>query len=123
MDLYQQIIVKENYSKFVRDACYNQLLHENNSQVIDSEIKKHEDMIKELKDRKKGKNYDKNKVNEILTKWNAIFRSSGRDTAEDYLVISWINKFIMPELRTAGCKDLDARTVLDKFVSGRIDVT
>lgn len=120
MDLKMILLQKENYSEFCRYAIIEKLDRENDQQLIDSEIKKHEDKIRELKDRKKGKNYDKNKVNEILNKYYDQFKSSGRDTAEDYMVISWINRSIMPELRAAGCKDLDARAVLNKFVNGRI---
>jgi len=122
MDLYKEIMMKENTSEWVRDACHNQLLHENDNSVIESEIKKYETKIKELKDRKKGKNYDKNKVNELLTKWYDVYRSSRRDTAEDYLVVNWINKSILPEIRATGCKDLDAKAILSKFRSGRISV-
>lgn len=122
MDLYKIIVTKENYSEWGREALTEKLDRENDHSLIDLEIKKHEASIKELQQKKQRLSHvDKNKVNEILTKWRDVFISTSRNTAEDYVVISWINRSVMPELRAAGCKDLDAKAVLNKFMSGRIE--
>ena len=47
------LIVRENHSEWIREACYEKLDRENNDTLIDLEIKKYEQRIKDLKQKKK----------------------------------------------------------------------
>lgn len=123
MDLYKIIVTKENYSEWGREALIEKIERENDHQLIDLEIKKHENIIKELQQKKQNiPHIDKDKVREILDQWYHKFKAWKTDETEDFIAQGWIRKNVIPELKKVGCKDLDARAILNKFMSGKIDV-
>lgn len=122
MDLYKTIVTKENYSEWVRAACVEKLLRDNDPELIDLEIKKHENVIKELRTKKQGipeiNSILQQKLEQSLQKYQQrnhdvdIGDSQNRD---------WIKRMIIPDLRRAGCS-LDEYKLLELFKAGRIDV-
>ena len=122
IDLWRTLVTKENYSEWARQAMIEKLINENNEDVINLEIKKHEDAIKELKTMKQGipeaNSVLQQKLEQSLQKFNqrnhdiAISDSQNRD---------WIKRIILPDLRRAGCK-LNEYKLLEIFKAGRIDV-
>lgn len=59
---------------------------------------------------------------EILERWLPKFNQWRTDETEDFMAAKWIHQHVIPELRAAGCKDLQSRTILDMFLRGRVDV-
>ena len=97
-DLRDILIIRDNYSDFIRNACWEKLEREGNHKLIDLDILKHEQIIKELKERKKSSKIDTSKVNEILNKHYESFKQNNRMNNEPKWNRDWIKREIIPEL-------------------------
>lgn len=117
------LIIKDNYSDFIRSACWEKLEREGDHTLIDQDILKHEQIIKDLKVKKKGPKFDKNKVNAILNREYESFKHSNRIMTDDHHNLSWIEARIIPELLAIGCR-MNKNEILaifqDQYKGGKV---
>jgi iron-sulfur cluster repair protein YtfE (RIC family) len=118
-DLKLILIQKDNYSEWVRDACYEKLERENDQTLINNKILEHENAIKQLKQLrsqvKKQLEGNGEKIRECLNTWYNVYRDS-RKIIEDHFNIKWIQEKILPVLKKLGCTQYSARDILDMFM-------
>jgi hypothetical protein len=112
---------KENYSQYINDLIDQDRLVNADQKIIDARIFEHQHEIDRLKKLKQAPQVNKDRVHEILDRWLLKFNEWRNDDTTDQSAYMWIKNRVIPELRAAGCKDLDPRAVLNMFVSGRID--
>lgn len=117
-NLWLELQKKENHNAWVRDACYEKLKRENNTDLLKKKIDEHRDAIKEIenlikqiKEEQKGNGH---KVNEVLTTWFSDYKDK-RVMYEDRFNLTWISDKILPELKKLGCTSFSAKQILELF--------
>lgn len=94
------MIINDNYSDWIRKACWEKLDREGDTTLINQEIKELENRIVRLKEKKKPK-VNENKIQELLAyhapnyKLNAPMRTEGQR-------IRFIKQALLPQLKKAG---------------------
>jgi len=117
------LIIRENHSEWIRGACYEKLEREHDNTLIDLEIKKHEQLIKDLKQKKKIDREDKDQVKALLKigldQYDIQINQPYFDTTS---FKRYLRSNIIPKLKRAGCNRFDEDSLLKMYKEGKIDV-
>lgn len=117
------LIIKENHSEWIREACYEKLDREHDTTLIDLKIVAYEQKIKDLKQKKKVDREDKDQVKAILKIGSDQY---GIQINQPYFDITNFKRYlrsnIIPKLKRAGCNRFDENSLLKIYKEGKIDV-
>ena len=118
-DLKMILLQKDNYSEWCREAFYEKLQSENDTSLLDKQIKDHKESINQLEQLKKQvkKDIESNghKIKECLDVWYTVYRDK-RNSIDDHFNISWIKDKILPNLKKLGCTQFSAKDILKIYV-------
>lgn len=99
MKLY--ILSIDNYSQYLRDLVDNDRTLKRDPEIIRRKIEEHQQIIRDLKELKKAKPLDQNKINDLL-KYHAPNYKNNAVTRTELQRHKFIEKAILPELKKLG---------------------
>lgn len=108
-------MLKDNYSEWVRDAIYDKLDKENNSDFLKSLINNKESELQILKKRLKDNGHKTSEFQKILQDNYVIFFHQDRIDLSDIINRNWIESRIIPALKKKGCTPLNPNKILEIF--------
>lgn len=97
------LIIKDNYSEFVRTACWEKLQMEGDQTLLKAEKQKLQGRIKEIDGKLKGKPVDQDKIQELLAFHAPNYKESAPYRIESKR-LKFIEMTILPKLKRAGYK-------------------
>ena len=114
------LIVKDNYSEFIREACWEKLNREGDQTLLKAEKQDLQSRIKEIDHSLKKDVVNKDQIEECLETWYQVWKTNedrlakggyGRSDSES---LGWIKVKVLPELKRLGYKGTP-KDILDKF--------
>lgn len=114
------LIVKDNYSEFIREACWGKLNREGDQTLLKAEKQDLQSRIKEIDHELKKDVANKDQIKECLEIWYQIWKANedqlnkggyGRSDGES---LRWIKSKVLSELKKLGYKGTP-KDILDKF--------
>lgn len=107
------LIVKDNYSEFIRKACWSELNREGDQTLLKAEKQDLQSRIKEIDHELKKEVVNKDQIHDCLSTWHDVYKGTRLETP-DHFNITWIKDKVLPELKKLGYKG-KPRDILDKF--------
>ena len=107
------LIVKDNYSEFIRAACWDELQKEGDQTLLKAEKQDLQNRIKEIDHELKKEFVNKDKIHDCLTTWHDVYKGTRSET-QDRFNITWITDKVLPELKKLGYKG-NPGDILDIF--------
>lgn len=97
------ISIDQDHSLYIRDLINKHRIESGDPKLIDQEIQKHTKIIQELRDKKKSKPINQDKIKDLLQHHAPNYKKNASDRSDSQR-IKFIEMSIMPGLKKLGWK-------------------